>query len=88
MDYLREAAPWGVKVDVTRVKASDAFKAPKGGRAMAAATEALGAAYDKPVSEVGSGGSIPLLETRLRALSASIFSKKIPKKPSSASTSK
>ena len=38
-------APWGVHVEVTRVKASDAFVAPKGGPAMAAALDALRAAY-------------------------------------------
>ena len=68
MDYLRESAPWGVHVDVKRVKASDAFMAPKGGPAMAAAMDALRTAYDgiEP-SEVGSGGSIPLLETLMKA---------------------
>ncbi len=44
MDYLRASAPWGVQVDVKRVKASDAFMAPKGGPAMAAAAKALEAA--------------------------------------------
>jgi acetylornithine deacetylase/succinyl-diaminopimelate desuccinylase-like protein len=67
MAYLRAAAPWGVQVDVKRVKASNAFKAPKGGPAMAAAAEALEAAYGAPPSEVGSGGSIPLLETLAEA---------------------
>ena len=67
MDYLRESAPWGVQVDVKRVKASDAFMAPKGGPAMAAALEALRAAYGIEPSEVGSGGSIPLLETLMKA---------------------
>jgi acetylornithine deacetylase/succinyl-diaminopimelate desuccinylase-like protein len=67
MKHLRASAPWGVQVDVKRVKASDAFRAPKGGAAMAAATAALAAAYDKPPSEVGSGGSIPLLETLAQA---------------------
>jgi acetylornithine deacetylase/succinyl-diaminopimelate desuccinylase-like protein len=67
MDYLESNAPWGVKVDVRRVKASDAFMAPKGGPAMNAAVKALAAAYDKQPSEVGSGGSIPLLETLAKA---------------------
>jgi len=67
MQYLREHAPWGVQVTVTRVKDSDAFMAPKGGPAMAAAIEALREAYDKEPSEVGSGGSIPLLETLMKA---------------------
>jgi acetylornithine deacetylase/succinyl-diaminopimelate desuccinylase-like protein len=67
MDYLKANAPWGVKVDVRRVKASDAFMAPKGGPAMAAADKALAEAYGKEPSEVGSGGSIPLLETLAKA---------------------
>lgn len=67
MGYLKASAPWGVEVEVTRVKASDAFMAPKGGPAMAAAAAALEAAYGKAPSEVGSGGSIPLLETLAKA---------------------
>ncbi len=67
MNHLRDSAPWGVNVDVRRVKASDAFMAPKGGPAMDAAAEALEAAYGKTPSEVGSGGSIPLLETLAKA---------------------
>lgn len=67
MGYLEESAPWGVHVEVKRVKASDAFKAPKGGPAMAAALEALHEAYGVEPSEVGSGGSIPLLETLMKA---------------------
>jgi len=68
MAYLEENAPWGVQVEVNEVKASDAFMAPKGGPAMAAAMDALRDAYDgiEP-SEVGSGGSIPLLETLMKA---------------------
>jgi acetylornithine deacetylase/succinyl-diaminopimelate desuccinylase-like protein len=66
-DYLRASAPWGVRVDVHDVKASDAFVAPKGGPAMAAAAKALEAAYGITPSEVGSGGSIPLLETLMKA---------------------
>lgn len=67
MEYLRANAPWGLQVDVKRVKASDAFMAPKGGPAMAAADKALREAYGRGPSEVGSGGSIPLLETLAKA---------------------
>lgn len=67
MAHLEANAPWGVKVDVQRVKASDAFIAPKGGPAVVAAAEALEAAYGVVPSEVGSGGSIPLLETLMKA---------------------
>lgn len=65
--HLVSHAPWGVVVEVRDIKASDAFKAPMGGPAMAAATAALAAAYGKAPSEVGSGGSIPLLETLAEA---------------------
>jgi acetylornithine deacetylase/succinyl-diaminopimelate desuccinylase-like protein len=67
MDFLNAAAPWGVQVEVTRVKASDAFLAPSGGPGVEAARAALAEAYGKDVSEVGSGGSIPLLETLMKA---------------------
>jgi acetylornithine deacetylase/succinyl-diaminopimelate desuccinylase-like protein len=67
MEFLEAHAPWGVKVEVKRVKASDAFMAPKGGPAMSAADEALAEAYGTAPSEVGSGGSIPLLETLAKA---------------------
>ena len=67
MDHLRSSAPWGVQVTVEEVKASDAFIAPKGGPAMAAAAQALEAAYGTAPSEAGSGGSIPLLETLMKA---------------------
>ncbi|MGV8083788.1 MAG: M20/M25/M40 family metallo-hydrolase [Coriobacteriia bacterium] len=65
--HLQAAAPWGVQVEVTPIKASDAFEAPDGGPAMAAAAKALEAAYGMPPSEVGSGGSVPLLETLAKA---------------------
>ncbi|NTU72369.1 MAG: M20/M25/M40 family metallo-hydrolase [Coriobacteriia bacterium] len=65
--HLRAAAPWNVKIDVQDVKASDAFKAPTGGPGMAAAQSALAEAYGTDVSQVGSGGSIPLLETLMKA---------------------
>jgi len=73
MEYLKANAPWGVEVDVTRVKASDAFIAPKGGPAVDAADSALASAYGKKTSEVGSGGSIPLLQTLMNAAPAAEF---------------
>lgn len=67
MEHLHANAPWGVHVDVTPVKDSDSFMAPNGGSAMAAAAEALEAAFGIAPSEIGSGGSIPLLETLIKA---------------------
>jgi len=62
-DFLRAAAPWGVEVDVH----AGAFDAGAGylvdtsAPAVRAAREALSAAYDREVVEIGSGGSIPLV---------------------------
>ena len=67
MDFLKARAPWGVEVDVTRVKASDPFVVDLNKPAVAAAREALRAAYGKDVATIGSGGSIPLLETLAKA---------------------
>jgi acetylornithine deacetylase/succinyl-diaminopimelate desuccinylase-like protein len=67
MDFLRARAPWGVQVDVTRVKASDPFIVDTDGAAIAEARQALADAYGTTVSEIGSGGSIPLLETLAEA---------------------
>jgi acetylornithine deacetylase/succinyl-diaminopimelate desuccinylase-like protein len=67
MDFLRARAPWGVQVDVQRVKASDPFIVDMDGPAVAAAREALEVAYGKPAGSIGSGGSIPLLETLAKA---------------------
>jgi len=65
--YLIASAPWGVQVEVHDIKASDAFKVPGGGPAMKAAGAALATAYGKQPSEMGCGGSIPLLETLAKA---------------------
>ena len=51
----------------TRVSRSRAFVARADSPAYAAAREALEIAYGAPPSEVGSGGSIPLLDTLRRA---------------------
>jgi acetylornithine deacetylase/succinyl-diaminopimelate desuccinylase-like protein len=67
MEFLRARAPWGVQVDVRRVKASDPFIVDMEGPAVAAARAALEAAYGVPAGAIGSGGSIPLLETLAKA---------------------
>ena len=67
--HLEAACPWGVELTISDGKTSDAFVAPSGGRAVTAARAALAEAYGKPlaeVTEIGSGGSIPLLETLAR----------------------
>ena len=65
--HLEAARPWGVELRVVDTKASDAFIAPSAGPAAGAARAALAEAYGKAVCEVGSGGSIPLLETLAKA---------------------
>jgi acetylornithine deacetylase/succinyl-diaminopimelate desuccinylase-like protein len=67
MDFLKARAPWGAEVEVTRVKASDPFIVDLNKPAVQAAREALRAAYGKEVGTIGSGGSIPLLETLAKA---------------------
>lgn len=73
MAHLRESAPWGVQVEVSPIVAAPAFAAPTGGALFALAREALGRAYGTPASEVGSGGSIPLLTTLQRAVPRAEF---------------
>jgi acetylornithine deacetylase/succinyl-diaminopimelate desuccinylase-like protein len=63
VSYLESSAPWGAQVDVRRTKAAPPFRCDSGGPAYAAARTALEAAFGKPVSEAGSGASIPLLRT-------------------------
>ncbi|MGA2698877.1 MAG: M20/M25/M40 family metallo-hydrolase [Methanoregula sp.] len=60
-DHLRNVAPWNVRVDVRDVSASFGFVCPAGGPGLAAAHRALETAFNKPVREKGTGGSIPLL---------------------------
>ncbi len=66
-EHLERNAPWGVRVTVDKVKAAPAFEAPTGGRGMQAARAALREAYGSEPSEVGSGGSIPLLSSFAKA---------------------
>ena len=61
MDHLRLVAPWNVRVDVREVSTSSGFICPAGGPSFAAASRALEIAFEKPVLDKGTGGSIPLL---------------------------
>jgi acetylornithine deacetylase/succinyl-diaminopimelate desuccinylase-like protein len=63
MDHLRSVAPWHVEVDVHEDKVSPPFSQKTDGRAFGLMREALATAYGREVQTVGSGGSIPLLET-------------------------
>ena len=58
--HLLEAAPWGVRVSVEREGVGSPFRARQGGPAYAALAEAMQAAYGRPMTTLGQGGSIPL----------------------------
>jgi acetylornithine deacetylase/succinyl-diaminopimelate desuccinylase-like protein len=61
MDHLRSVAPWNVHVEVRAVSNNSGFICPTDGPGFAAARSALSTAFEKPVQEMGTGGSIPLL---------------------------
>jgi acetylornithine deacetylase/succinyl-diaminopimelate desuccinylase-like protein len=61
--HLGSNVPWGARVEVEPTKLSPPFRARTNGPGFAAARRALSAAYGEEPVEVGSGGSIPLLET-------------------------
>ncbi|MCC6705863.1 MAG: M20/M25/M40 family metallo-hydrolase [Thermomicrobiales bacterium] len=63
MQHLEAAAPWGVQVTVEKVKAGPPFQVPKGGPAITAARAAMTEAFGAPCEFIGSGASIPLLNT-------------------------
>jgi acetylornithine deacetylase/succinyl-diaminopimelate desuccinylase-like protein len=73
MVHLRAAAPWNAQVEVTEVTKNSGFVCPKGGLGYAAARMALETAFDKPVVEIGAGGSIPLLHVLRAAVPATEF---------------
>ncbi len=61
VDYLLADPPWGAQVEVLSPRASPAFVTRTDGPACTAALHALEQVYDRQPSQVGSGGSIPLL---------------------------
>ncbi|WP_167001519.1 M20/M25/M40 family metallo-hydrolase [Mumia sp. ZJ430] len=63
MNHLRSVAPWHVQIDVHEDKVSPPFSQETDGRAFGLMRDALATAYGKQVETVGSGGSIPLLDT-------------------------
>jgi acetylornithine deacetylase/succinyl-diaminopimelate desuccinylase-like protein len=67
MDYLRSLAPWGAQVQVTPYRAAEAFQTRTDGPVCRAMQRALRLAYGKEPAEVGSGGSIPLLNILAQA---------------------
>jgi acetylornithine deacetylase/succinyl-diaminopimelate desuccinylase-like protein len=73
MDHLRAVAPWNVRVAVRAVSEQPGFVCPTGGPGFAAARESLGAAFGKPATEKGAGGSIPLMRVLHDAVPAAEF---------------
>ena len=73
VEHLESHAPWGASVSVERVKAAPAFHVPTGGPGDVAARAALAEAFGSEPSEVGSGGSIPLLQTLHEACPSAEF---------------
>lgn len=65
--FLRDNVPGNAQVTVTPNKKSPPFHQGTDGRVYAAMREALRASYGKQVGQVGSGGSIPLLDELRKA---------------------
>ena len=70
VEHLERAAPWGVEVEVTRVKVGWPFAVPVNGPILRAAEDALQDAFSQPSSRLGSGGSIPLVASLASAAPA------------------
>ena len=70
MEHFRTVAPWGVKVEVTKVKTGWPFAVDPSGPSLKAARQALEQAYGQAVETIGSGGSIPLINSLKKAAPA------------------
>ena len=66
--HLEAAAPWNATVKVTPGTTGRGFLARTDGPALAAATQAMGAAFGREVVRYGEGGSIPLVAAFLEAM--------------------
>jgi acetylornithine deacetylase/succinyl-diaminopimelate desuccinylase-like protein len=73
MDHLRRSAPWGAHVTVERVKVGQPFRAKTDGLALAAARQAMTEAFGRESHLIGSGASIPLLNTLERVVPGAEF---------------
>ena len=73
MDHLVAVAPWGVQVTVEKVKAGPPFQVPTGGPAITAARAAMSEAFGAECEFIGSGASIPLLNTLEAAVPGAEF---------------
>ena len=63
VEHLRSVAPWNVRAEITPHKAGWPFAADMRGAAVQAAEDGLREAFDASVEALGSGGSIPLINS-------------------------
>jgi acetylornithine deacetylase/succinyl-diaminopimelate desuccinylase-like protein len=68
MQHLQDVAPWGVKVEVEKVRVGSPFSAKMDGPAVKAAMAAMASAFETDAGAMGCGGSIPLV-ARLQGIS-------------------
>ena len=61
VDFLRQAPPNGVAVEVTLESAAGGWATPARGPAFDAARRALAAGFGREVAQIGCGGSIPFV---------------------------
>jgi acetylornithine deacetylase/succinyl-diaminopimelate desuccinylase-like protein len=59
--HLEARIPWHVQATITQEEAGHGYRAESGGRRQQVARWALAAAYGQAVTEIGEGGSIPLV---------------------------
>ena len=65
--HLMSVAPWQVEVEVTPLKAGWPFSVDMSGPTVLAAEQGLTEAFGAPVETIGSGGSIPLINSLKKA---------------------
>ncbi|MFF5209469.1 M20/M25/M40 family metallo-hydrolase [Streptosporangium sp. NPDC000396] len=70
VDFLKQVAPWGVRVDVTDYVLGSGYQADSGGTARAALNKAMEHAFGRPPRDIGAGGSIPLVSTLVKQFPA------------------
>ncbi|MFD0889772.1 hypothetical protein ACFQ08_34975 [Streptosporangium algeriense] len=68
--FLRQVAPWGVRVSFNDHVLGSGFLADTGGVARSALNRAMERAYGRSPRDVGAGGSIPLVSTLVRQFPA------------------
>jgi acetylornithine deacetylase/succinyl-diaminopimelate desuccinylase-like protein len=60
VDHLQSRVPWGLQCDIERVALGDPFVGSLEGPAFEALKVAMEAAFERPMTTEGQGGSIPL----------------------------